>query len=74
MMVLRSAVGILMISLWKTLLFVTSPDFIDTVKPFYLRVKWKVKDFDPDMLPKEENTKTLSKPSRKIAKKVIKTD
>ena len=63
-----------MISLWKTLLFVTSPDFIDTVKPFYLRVKWKVKDFDPDMLPKEENTKTLSKSSRKNTKKVIKTN
>ena len=61
-----------MISLWKTLLFVTSPDFIDTVKPFYLRVKWKVKDFDPDMLPKDENPKTLLKPSRKIAKKVTK--
>ena len=57
LMMLRSALGIWMICIWKSILYATSPDFIDTIKPFYLTIAWKTEDFDPDLLPKNTNSK-----------------
>ena len=68
MMILRSALGILMIILWKVLLFATSPGFINTIKPFYLKIVWKDKEIDPDLLSEGEVTRNQTIYSRSTKK------
>ena len=71
LMVLRSSIGILMIILWNVLIFTVSQDFIDTIKPFYFMIEWKIKEIDPDMLSKTEELREKAILSKASSKKVV---
>ena len=69
LMVLRSALGIFVISAWKFIFYTTSQDFIDTIKPFHFVIRWKIKKVDPDLISQKEPPKKKAKPPKAVMRR-----